>query len=502
MNGKKLYVSIIVIIIAIIGLLWGQFVWISHSYNLKNKELASKAMSILDDVIIQTEDSYYCIDFFSNNVFTEGERLLLYKQTRDGIADTLDINFWNPSFAGDSVYTYNEIVMSFPAKIEAVFHVRYMFDSLSFSTDSNGVDGNLISQYRYDMKEDDSFIPVFDSLLKKEMADEGISVAYEYFINSQSIDSVVYSYPEKASNYSFESTIKATIFSKSYFFKPYDIRLVFPSKDKYIYSNLIYVIGGTFAFIIILAIFFGVFIKTIIHQKRLAEMKSDFMHNMTHEFKTPLSNVNLALDTIEKKRANNTDESEQKLLKIIREENIRLQDNVNLILNTAFYEEKVISLNKEKLNINDIITHTAELFDSEIMNRRAELSYNLEENIPFVSVDETHFTNVIYNLIDNAIKYSKDTAQINVSTYSKDDNVIISIEDKGIGIPAKSLDHIFEKFYRVPTGKIHDVKGFGLGLTYVKYIIDAHDAKISIDSKLGLGSTFTITIPTEMNRHG
>ena len=495
MNGKKLYISIIVIIIAIIGLLWGQFVWITYSYNLKNKELAAKAMSVLDDVIIQTEDSYYCIDFFSNNVFAEGERLLLYRQTQDGVIDTLDINFWNPSFAGDSVYTYNEIVMSFPAKIEAVFNVRYMFDSLSFSTDSNGIEGNLISQYRYDMKEDDSFILVFDSLLKKELTDEGINVAYEYFINSQSIDSVVYSYPEKASNYSFESTIKATIFSKSYFFKPYDIRLVFPSKDTYIYSNLIYVIGGTFAFIIILAIFFAIFIKTIVQQRRLSEMKSDFIHNMTHEFKTPLSNINLALDTIEKKNSGNQENPDTKLLKIIREENVRLQDNVDLILNTAFYEEKTIQLNKEELNINEIISRTAALFDSGIMDRRAEIEFDLGSNIPNVFIDETHFTNVIFNLMDNAIKYSESTAQIKITTLIKNNHLIVSIKDNGKGIPEKSLVYIFDKFYRVPTGKIHDVKGFGLGLTYVKYVVEAHNSTISVESSLGKGSTFKISIP-------
>jgi two-component system phosphate regulon sensor histidine kinase PhoR len=184
-----------------------------------------------------------------------------------------------------------------------------------------------------------------------------------------------------------------------------------------------------------------------------------------------------------------------KLLKIIREENIRLQENVSLILNTAFYEEKTIQLNKEALNINEIISRTAALFDSEIMDRRAKIDYDLDINIPIVYIDETHFTNVIFNLMDNAIKYSGETTQINISTFVKDNNVVLSIQDNGIGIPTKSIKHIFDKFYRVPTGKIHDVKGFGLGLTYVKYIIDAHESKISVESKPDLGSTFTISIP-------
>jgi two-component system phosphate regulon sensor histidine kinase PhoR len=373
--------------------------------------------------------------------------------------------------------------------------MRYILDSSAFSKDSYQERSGGISHFRYDMKEDDSFIPVFDSIIKELLEKEGVDVEYEYYINTYSKDSIVYRYPKDAKNYNYMAVVKATIFSNSYFFKPYDIRLVFPSKASYIFSNLIVVIGGSLAFIIILAIFFAIFIKTIVHQRRLAEMKSDFMHNMTHEFKTPLSNVNLALDTIEKKSGINRDESEVKLLKIIREENIRLQENVSLILNTAFYEEKTIQLNKEALNINEIISRTAALFDSEIMDRRAKIDYDLDINIPIVYIDETHFTNVIFNLMDNAIKYSGETAQINISTFVKDNNVVLSIQDNGIGIPTKSIKHIFDKFYRVPTGKIHDVKGFGLGLTYVKYIIDAHESKISVESKPDLGSTFTISIP-------
>jgi len=251
----------------------------------------------------------------------------------------------------------------------------------------------------------------------------------------------------------------------------------------------------SFAFIGILIIFFAIFIKTIVQQRRLSEMKSDFIHNMTHEFKTPLSNINLALDTIEKKNSGNQENPDTKLLKIIREENVRLQDNVDLILNTAFYEEKTIQLNKEELNINEIISRTAALFDSEIMDRRAQIDFELDSNIPNVFIDETHFTNVIFNLMDNAIKYSESAAQIKITTLIKNNHMIVSIKDNGKGIPEKSLVYIFDKFYRVPTGKIHDVKGFGLGLTYVKYVVEAHNSTISVESSLGKGSTFKISIP-------
>jgi len=497
MIRKRLYIYIIAVVIAIIGLLWGQYIWIRHSYDLKNKELTTKVLSVLNDAITQTEDSYYCIDFFSNSIFTEGEKLILYKETSQGLLDTLAINFWNPGLTGDSVYSYKGITMSYPSRIETIMHVRYMLDSLSFLIDTNSVEKGGINSFRFDMRGDDNFIPIFDSIFRERLVDDGINVEYEYFINIQSMDSIVYFYPSNANSYDYDTDIKSTIFSQSYFFKPYDIRIAFPSKDSYIFGNLLLVIGGTLAFIIVLVIFIGFFIKTIVHQKRLAEMKSDFIHNMTHEFKTPLSNVNLALDTLERKNGDRSNEPEDKLMKIIREENMRLQDNVNLILNTAFFEEKAIQMNKEELDINEIIIRTAALFDSEIMDRKAEIEYVLDSSIPSVLIDETHFTNVVFNLIDNAIKYSKETARIIIKTYMLDNNICLSIEDRGIGIPSKSLKHIFDKFYRVPSGKVHDVKGFGLGLTYVKYIVDAHKAIITIESKAGSGSTFTITIPKD-----
>ena len=497
MIGKKLYISIAIIIIAIIGLLWGQYIWISNLYNLKNKELTTKALDALKESIKQTEDSYYCIDFFSNNEFTEGEKLVLLRESEKGETDTLDINFWNPAIAGDSVFTYNEITMSFPAKMEMVFHMRYMIDSLSFSEESYVGNENGISHFRHDVKEDEGFIPVFDSILKNNLNKKNIIIDYEYFINYQDKDSIVYKYPESAYQYNNKNVVKSTVFGTSYFFKPYDIRLIFPSRDSYIYSNLLFVIGGTTAFIVILIIFFWIFIRTIIHQKRLAEMKSDFIHNMTHEFKTPLSNVNLALDTIEKKKDDKRNESETKLLKIIRDENIRLQENVNLILNTAFYENKNIDLHKEPVGLNDIISRTIALFDSELMEQRADIESDLQKDLPQVNIDETHFTNVIFNLIDNAIKYAKEAPHIKIRTFAKDKTVVLKIHDNGIGIAPKSIKHIFDKFYRVHTGKVHDVKGFGLGLTYVKYVVDAHQAKINVESKLGSGSTFTISIPIE-----
>ena len=483
--------------IAIIGLLWGQFLWINKSYNLENKELTSKMISILNQSITQTEDSYYCVSFFSNNVFKQDEGLILLRKSAEGEIDTLDINFWNPSFTDDSVYNYDKIIMSVPAKIETIINVRYMLDSLSYGEERTMNMGNKIDNFRTDMNAENSFIPLFDSILRNGLKAEGIDTGYEFFINIQSTDSITYRYPHNANHYDKEAVIHATLFKGSYFFKPYDIRLVYPSKDSYIFSNLIFAIGGSFVFILILLVFILIFIKTIVNQRLLAEMKSDFMHNMTHEFKTPLSNVNLALDTIEKKMGDVNDKVDVKLLKIIREENLRLQDNVNLILNTAFYEQKEIPLNKEILDINKIVKNTSELFTADIIEQRVVINFNLMEDIPKVSIDETHFTNLIYNLIDNAIKYSKGVAQIDIMTFAKDNIVVLNIQDKGIGIPSKSISHIFDKFYRVPTGKIHDVKGFGLGLTYVKYIADAHKAKISIKSKSGVGTTFSVFIPVK-----
>lgn len=235
------------------------------------------------------------------------------------------------------------------------------------------------------------------------------------------------------------------------------------------------------------------FIRTLIQQQKLSEMKSDFISNMTHEFKTPVANISLALDTLEKQQI--SEEQFTRIKYIIREENQRIQHNIDLILETSLLEKGKFTLNKSIVNIHDLFNWIIDSMEFEAKEKEGTISKKLAaENIQ-LNADEVHLSNAIYNIIDNALKYSGEKPQVSVSTFNKDNFLIIAIEDQGIGIPSTSVEKIFDKFYRVPSGNRHDVKGFGLGLYYVQQVVEGHNGKIRVKSEINKGSRFEIYLP-------
>jgi two-component system, OmpR family, phosphate regulon sensor histidine kinase PhoR len=183
------------------------------------------------------------------------------------------------------------------------------------------------------------------------------------------------------------------------------------------------------------------------------------------------------------------------ITQVIEEETKRLGFHVEKILQTAILDKGNISLKKKKIDVNDLISNVIKNFEIQVINKNGKIKAQLKAENPIIEVDEVHFTNIIVNLLDNAIKYSHDEPEINIETWNKGNSVSISVKDNGIGISAENQKKIFEKFYRVPTGNIHNVKGFGLGLSYVKKIVEEHKGKISLESELNKGSTFTIFVP-------
>ncbi len=492
MISKKFLFSIIAVSMASLGLLWGQYKLMDSLYTAQNQELNNKAFELLKSAIKVSEDSYFCIDFFANDFLNSGDRFRVIKELKDGHIDTLDINFWNTSIMGDTIISYNEIVADYPVKLETVFSMRYLMDSTYEKFVSKNNDEQIINNYRYDSRDDENFIPLFDSIFRFKISEANININYQYTICKYNTDSSIFQF---ASNDIFipnDNTINATAFKDTYFFEPYDIKVSFPKKNTYLFNNMIIVTALSLTFIIIVLFVVFYFIKTIIHQKKLAETKSDFIHNMTHEFNTPLSNVGIALNNIYKDIDGGKTTLDRRMLDIINEENLRLKNNVGIILNASLMEKEKIELNKEPIAINDLINRTVLLFDTQ--SEHLNFTLNLDSQISDFVLDETHFTNVIYNLIDNGIKYSTNNAEIVISTQQSKKAIYISIKDNGIGISSKDIDEIFSKFYRVHTGNIHNVKGFGLGLSYVKYIIEQHGGSIEVNSVVGKGSEFIIKL--------
>lgn len=271
--------------------------------------------------------------------------------------------------------------------------------------------------------------------------------------------------------------------------------LIVPDIQKQVWQSLRWILFGAVIFMLIIIAAFYVTVKTLLNQKKLSQIKSDFINNMTHEFKTPLATISLAVDALGNEKVQNNKEKSSYFTKIIKEENNRMNKHVETILQAAFIEKQELKLNLSLLNVHEMIEQVMDNFKLQLNDKNAQFQLLLNAKNDHISGDEVHFSNLISNLVDNAIKYSADNLFIKISTHSTRNYLVIKIEDNGIGMSKESTKRIFEKFYRAHTGNLHNVKGFGLGMSYVKTVIDAHKGKIKVESTLGKGTTFIIEVP-------
>jgi two-component system phosphate regulon sensor histidine kinase PhoR len=257
--------------------------------------------------------------------------------------------------------------------------------------------------------------------------------------------------------------------------------------------------GGSGVLILVVMICFYLAVTTILHQKKLSDIKNDFINNMTHEFKTPISTIALAAEMAQENSAGGTSSLNlprlSRYLGIIREENRRLGTHVEKVLQMALLDKGEVKLKKTLVNTTDLITNALNSLSVQIENQNGAIDLEFEAVQEQVLGDEVHLANVLNNLIDNAIKYSPGQLHLTIRTNNVNQGLELSITDKGIGMKKEQLHRIFDTFYRVPTGNVHDVKGFGLGLSYVKTMVEAHGGTVLADSKPGEGSTFTIWLP-------
>lgn len=250
---------------------------------------------------------------------------------------------------------------------------------------------------------------------------------------------------------------------------------------------------STIVFLVL--IFFGFSLATIIKQKRLSEVITDFINNMTHELKTPIATISLSSEMI--MRLGNDDDLEKakKYAGIIFKENKRLETQVERVLNISTLDTENTTLNKKSLDFHELLAEVKDTFDFNQLANGGKILIENNASVFTIQADPIHITNVVYNLLDNAVKYSTTKPVISITTKNERNHLVIEIKDNGIGIRKEDLKMIFDKFYRVSTGNIHDIKGFGLGLFYVKLIINEHNGSIDVKSKIGEGSTFTIKLP-------
>ncbi len=273
------------------------------------------------------------------------------------------------------------------------------------------------------------------------------------------------------------------------------LTVIVPHQNNIIWKQMTWFIAGAILFTIIITTAFFLSIRALLKQKKLSEIKNDFINNMTHEFKTPLATISLAVDALKNEKVVHDKEKTSYFTGIIKEENKRMNKQVETILQAALLDKQEIQLNLKMLPAHAMIKAALNNIALQVEEKAGTLEVKLEAERDMILADEVHFTNLVNNLLDNAVKYSKENPYIKLCTNNTKNTLIIKIEDNGIGMNKETLSRIFEKFYRAHTGNIHNVKGFGLGLSYVKIMVDAHHGNIKADSVLGKGSSFTVSMP-------
>lgn len=334
---------------------------------------------------------------------------------------------------------------------------------------------------------------LLETLLKNEFVDRNINIDFEYVIYDCFTDSIVF-----GDYISLDKQEQDQLQSKSYNIKwdrdGHYFGVYFPSKRTYIINEMgIWVFSSSIILIII--VFFAYTINVILKQKRLSEIKNDFINNITHEFKTPISTISLSADVLMQPNIANEPDRLHNYAKIIKDENKRLKNQVDKVLQLATLEKDKLKLENEELDLHQIISDSVKSFELLIKQQNGNISCKLNASKHIIKGDRVHISNILYNLIDNAIKYSPFEPKVEIATNNTEDYIEISVKDNGLGISEESQKNVFEKFYRVPTGNIHDIQGFGLGLNYVKAIVEAYKGKIKLISKIDQGSTFVIKLP-------
>jgi two-component system phosphate regulon sensor histidine kinase PhoR len=335
-----------------------------------------------------------------------------------------------------------------------------------------------------------------DTLLRAELANQGISLPFSYEISNAKNDTVIYSTALDNSGirpiFNAPDTYSTQIFKEEVINDPGLIRLSFPQKNSSILGKMTANMATTGGLLLVLVFCFGYTLFSIIRQKKISEMKTDFINNMTHEFKTPVSTIMIASEALKDTEVAIDRARIARLANIIYEENERLGSHIERVLNIAKIDKNDFKLETKPLDVNDMISIVVDSMALKLQKCGAEVELELDAENAMINADELHFSNVLYNLIDNAIKYSEDKPEITISSANKNGHVIIKVADKGIGMSRDQQAKIFEQFYRIPTGNVHNVKGFGLGLSYVNTIVKRLNGTINVRSEKDKGSEFEL----------
>ena len=502
MNKRRVIIIVVIAAMAMVGLIGLQFHWVQNATEIRNASFDNSVEDALKSTVKKVEKQD-----LSN-------RLKNHFQSAENVSDLLSmVDSLNNmlSYSSDSAYHYptghqeaeeqnNLSTQNLFSDDKQSRNKQQFMEMLKRSTLLSSIFMDMLGlEYSKPVEEriDASYL---DSIVTLELQKQGIKIPYEFGVMKAPYQSFVISGSEKYEDKLKETKYSYELFPNNIFREPVYLNIYFPDKQSYIISQMSVILVVAIALILLLIFSFYYTIHTIFRQKRLSEMKNDFINNMTHEFKTPISTISLACQTLNDEDIPKDESLYKNYIKVIDEENTRLGSMAEKILQTAIIDKGTMQLKPEIINMHKVITNAIDRIKMQIEQKDGTIKTDLQATNPVVRADRFHMTNVVFNLLDNANKYSLKEPYIIVKSHNKPNGLQIEITDNGIGISKANQRKIFDKLYRVPTGDIHDVKGFGLGLNYVKAIIDKHHGTIDIQSELNKGSTFIIFIPFQSNK--
>lgn len=522
---KKRFIQILIILIttAFIGLIAIQIYWINNSIILQEQEFNYRVNRALNNVVIKLERDEYLSGLNDDNEAAalrvsrddnseEGALLYNFGPGELSKLDSITIEYEE----ADSVMPLDgmeEIVTeSFAAPQAEFVEVSDAQDSLLYSEwGEYGLEQSEIlkqSGFMDDLIEGGLTLDIFksiseridpeslDSLVRAELTNKGVTASYHLGVfNRFGEPEILEAECAPVLNKFTEQPYKVQLFPSDSFQDPNFLRLYFPHKQRYLLQNMWLMLAISAILMLVIMFAFSYAITTIYRQKQLSVIKNDFINNMTHELKTPISTISLACEALSDPDMRGSDKQLRNFVGMISDENKRLGVLVENVLRSAILDRGDMNLRMEQLNTHDIIKNVIKNIAIQVKQRGGTIRTDLTAINPMISADRVHLTNVIYNLIDNALKYSLDNPKVEIISQDADHGIQISVRDNGIGISKENQRKIFDKLFRVPTGNVHNVKGFGLGLSYVKIVVDRHEGDINVQSELNKGSTFNIYLP-------
>ncbi|MET2985031.1 sensor histidine kinase [Aureibaculum conchae] len=520
--SKRVFVLLIILMsIALIGIIAVQIYWINNSIDIREKQFTNDvkfALAKVSENIQEREINDYYRDFKSvidsaSRLDGELRKKDFYYQKIDTVnkeifsfrQSILENNFKSniPLFDNDSL-TFQTI---FGEEKQEVTNFDEFFQSdLNELTDKEQIyEVGRMSKleavnYENNFKKIAARKPIYDRIgtneislnLENELRDRGVDIKFEFGVFGDGLATKV-----KSSKF---KNIKGKSYSVPLFIENngnsnYELRVTFPSKNEYILGSITNILVLAAVFILVIMLAFGSAIYQLIKQKQISAIKTDFINNMTHEFKTPIATINLALDAIKNPKIIGDSEKVLRYTEMIREENKRMHGQVENVLRISRLEKNQLDITQGVNDLHDIIEDSITHVELIIKDKGGYINLHLEALQSEVMVNKFHFTNVITNILDNAIKYTNEPPKIDIYTENAGNNIVLHVKDQGIGMNKNVQKHVFDKFYREQKINIHDVKGHGLGLSYVKKIVEHHHGNVYVESEKGKGSTFTIKLP-------